>query len=233
MFRIKVIVLTALGVLVAMAVASASASAAACTSEETKDDVCLQIEGNEAGAEVVPFTSAKKAGTVSKLIVTNGPEIECAAATNEGEFDNTVDSKLHISDLKITFSTCTVTNATATCEVKEPIVADGGGDGIDSEEPMKSPKEVTFKPSEGITFATITVKSKPGKTCLFATVAKVTGEQTATLPGSETEAETHEVVAAASGSNLKYAEKPATFELAELVKLSGAFAGKKFSLHQS
>jgi hypothetical protein len=223
------------------------------THEGVKDteDINLCINNEEAGSPsehlAVSFTSSKKAATESKLEVTNGPTIKCKTATNTGQFDKengalTDNGKsVEISDLVITFKECKVTNSATTeanCVVTEPIEANGGPtkDGIDGI--LGSPTEVAFSPSEGTIFANIVIKNNGTKVCSVKTGAEgsnVTGKQKCTLPGSETEAVTHEVVCATSGSELKFGatENTAVFELTENVTLSGAELGKEFSLVKS
>jgi hypothetical protein len=103
-----------------------------------------------------------------------------------------------------------------------------GGDGIDGT--VTKTNEVTLKPSTGKVFTTIKTKSKSGHICFLPTETNVEGEQIVTLPGSTTEAATHEVVAAASGSKLTAFGLAATFVLTEEITLA---SGKVFSLHES
>ena len=137
--------------------------------------------------------------------------------------------QLEASDLSIEFSEkCEVTNAKEECEVKEPILANGGGDGIDGV--VTKTDEVTLKPSQGTSFATIELKSRPGHICFFPSTTNVEGEQVVRLPGSTTEATKHEIVAEPSGSKLKAFGFTATFELTEEMELTSK---KVFSLQES
>jgi hypothetical protein len=125
MSRLKVVLLAAFAALAIGAVASGSASAEECKAGEATGDVALCIEKEEVGSvsahAPVPFTSKKKAGSLSKLEVTNGPTIKCGTAANTGEFDmangnivETPGKSVEISDLSITFKECKVTNSKTT-----------------------------------------------------------------------------------------------------------------------
>jgi hypothetical protein len=231
MARIKLMLLGLLAVLAVSALGSASASAAECPDTTKNADVALCIEGKEAADGLYPFTSAKKAGTNSELKAAGGPEITCEKAKNAGEFEvkDGGNPQLEVSDLSIEFSEkCRVKNAEASCEVKEPIVANGGGDGIDGA--VTKTDEVTLRPSTGTSFATIELKSKVGHVCLFPATTNVEGEQVVKLPGSTTEATKHEIVAEPSGSKLKAFGFAATFELTEEMELTSK---KLFSLQES
>jgi hypothetical protein len=229
--RIRLMLLGLLAVVAVSAMASSSASAAECPDTVKGADVALCIEGKEAADGVYPFTSVKKAGTPSELNVKNGPRVVCEKAKNTGEFEvkDAGTPQLEVSDLVIEFSgTCEVTTNKAECEVAEPILANGGGDGIDGT--ITKTDETTLKPSTGKVFATIKTKSKPGKFCPLLPETNVEGEQIVKLPGSTTEAKKHEIVAEAAGSKLKAFGQEATFVLTEEMELA---SGKVFSLQES
>jgi carbon monoxide dehydrogenase subunit G len=231
MTRIRLVLFAGLALLAVSALASTSASAAECPDTVKGSDVALCIEGKEAADGTYPFTSVKKAGTGSELNVQGGPRIVCEKAKNTGEFEvkDGGNPQLEVSDVVIEFSgNCKVTTNEKQCEVIEPIIANGGGDGIDGT--ISKTNEVTLKPSQGASFATIKTKSKIGQFCPIFEETNVEGEQVAKLPGSTTEATKHEIVAEASGSKLTAFGLPATFVLTEEMELTSK---KLFSLQES
>lgn len=256
MRRVRLILLGLLALFALSAVGSASASAEECPPDVLKDgkDVALCIEKVEIGSpsehEQVTFTSSKKPETLSHLNVENGPKIACKKAENTGEFDTTngkvKDSTLEVSDLRITFSECKVTNTAATeadCAVTEPIVVEGGtGDNLDGFfTPVGNPGKLKFEPSEetevepGVfrkVFTRITIKTVAGKpACAFPfTAALVVGEQECKVLNPEVEAVTKELECTDAESKLTFAGKKAEFLLTENVALSGANLGKKWAL---
>jgi hypothetical protein len=239
------------------AAASASASAEVC--DHGGGEVVLCIGNEEIGSptEHVPvaFESKIKPETTSKLeVAEGGPSITCTSAKNEGQFDekngNIKDSgKLEVSDLKIVFGGCKVTNSKETeekCEIeKGEITVNGEGDSLDGK--FLSVGEVEFYPSfvskgnaetdEGEIFVEITIKNKkppPEVTCpVKFTAAHVTGKQKCTIVAPETEAVEKTLECKPTGSSLKFAGKAAKFELTELVFLAEPFKGKKWSIISS
>jgi hypothetical protein len=258
--RFRLILLGLLAALVVGAAASASASAARTETCEktTGSEIQLCIEGKEAGSpntEAIPFTSKKKPGPISRLTVTGGPIIECKKAENEGQFEAADSVSPEISDLIITFSECKIVNSKETeenCEVGHRteagvfvlgIIVDGGrgfgnADRLDGTLPNTG--EANFAPSEetevepGVhkaLFTKIALKNKGTKTCpLLLGNFNVTGSQKCSLPESEVEKETHQVTCLDTGSNLKFGENNATFELEEEVTLT---TKEKFSVIKS
>jgi hypothetical protein len=235
MSRIRLILLSLFAVFAVSAVASASASAEVCGAGEGGGDVALCIEKEEIASPghhaKIPVESKIVAGTVATLTVTGGPIIVCKKADDEGEFDRGKDNPSEsleledsfnpeISDLKITFTECEVSNAKTKCEVTEPIVAEGGGDNLDARFKEADNEHVLIKPSQGTVFTKITIKAKAGQECVLAiTEGEVTGEQECELPGAAVEKVEHEVKCNTTGSKLKFAGKVATFSVRENVKL--------------
>jgi hypothetical protein len=230
MTRIRLVLLGVLAVVAASALASTSASAAECPDTVKGADVALCIEGKEAADGVYPFTSVKKPNTVFELNVKNGPRMVCENAKNAGEFEvkDAGTPQLEVSDLVIEFSgNCKVTTNEPECEV-EPIVLNGGGDGIDGS--ITKTNEMAMKPSTGKVLGTLKIKSKPGHVCVLSKEATIEGGQIMKLPGSTTETTRHELVAEASGSSLTISGIEATFVLTEEMELT---SGKVFSLQES
>jgi hypothetical protein len=243
MSRIRMILLSLFAVFAVSAVASASSSAATecgvvgAPLEEGGDiALCIGNPLKEVGSPTEhieePFTSKIKPSTVATLTVTGGPVIVCKKANDTGQVDiangHIKDSiNPEVSDLTITFSECEVSNASTKCAVTEPIVANGGGDGLDgtfinATDPTKGMSLLPSQQTGGKNlFVTIVIKHKPEKECLFETAgAEVTGSQELELPEVESGKVEHEVVAKASGSHLAYAGATATFTIQELVRLS-------------
>jgi hypothetical protein len=245
MARFKIILL---GVLSACALSAASAAPALADPTEinathcstgTVTVLCLVLstepnvlwEQNQAGEwAFVDELKLTPAATVSVLSVEGGPVISCKLGESSFTLDTTVELtlSLNVLNVTITFDECEVTNSAETkanCLVKEPIVTSAEGS-IDLPE-----NDVLFKPIPPSTvFATITIKSVTGKTCIFAKEnQKVTGEQLCEFPlESETEltpeveldAVTHFLNCTAAGSKLLYAEKNATFTLEDEIKIA-------------
>jgi len=199
-----------------------------CPDVPTGGDVAL-CKGGVEQEGTFPFTSKKKAATASKLEVTGGPTIVCQKAANVGQF-NAADSNLTVSKLVIKFTECEITNTAETkanCEVEEPISTKeitGGFTGSDA-------TKINFSPAVGTEFATVTIKNKAGKACIFKnTGSKVTGKQTCNVLSPSTEAVTHELECLPAGSTLEFAGKEAKFTLTEEVTLN---AGGNWSLQES
>jgi hypothetical protein len=249
--RIRLGLLAAVAVFALGAFASASASAVECPDVPTGGDVALCIEGKEQATNAT-FSSEKKAATESELRVENGPDLRCAKAVNKGEFDTAETHNLEVSDLYISFTECKAVNNTTTeanCVVHEPIIASGGtkesetlDDGIDGTFAGEETGKITFAPSELTegkrSFTRVTIKNATGKVCpagVKVENANVIGEQECELPNSTTEAIEHEINCAFAGSKLKFGatENMAEFKLVETAKLTGANAGKKFSVQKS
>jgi hypothetical protein len=211
--------LSLLGVLAISAAASASASAA-CPGTGAGVALC---KGGVAQSGPLAFTSKKKAATVSKLVVTEGPVIECKSAANTGQFEGTT-SAIKVGKLVIKFTECKVTNNAASeekCKVKEPIEANGNtAEGIEGNFPGTNPSLITFKPVSGTIFTKITIS---GAGCLFnVTGANVVGSQECKNLNPETEKAVHELNCEFAGSALKFGatENKAEFELTEEVELN-------------
>jgi hypothetical protein len=228
MKRIRTICLALVAVFAMSAIVATASASAACSKEG--GDVSLCIEGREAKENsTFKFTSVKKPGTVSELkIPAIGLTITCKKAVNTGGFETFGDSvNPEVSDVKITFSECEVTDP-AQCEVPTIKVEGENKDGLDAV--FAGAGKLTFFSSEkrGGTFVLVTIKSKKGQKCPFESKgAAVTGEQECSLPGGEVEAVTHELECTAAGSKLAFAGLAATFSLQEEVKLT---TGKKWSI---
>jgi hypothetical protein len=173
------------------------------------------------------FQDQIEAGTVSTLVVEGGPNIQCKSAPSDFLLDTTVELtlSLNILALLIEFKECKVVNTAETeanCVVKEPILTNAEGT-IDLPE-----NDVVFKPIPPSTvFATITIKSVVGKTCIFAKEnQKVTGEQLCEFPlisekpEVEKDAIVHLLICSEAGSTLLYAEKSAKFALTDEIFLT-------------
>ncbi len=203
--------LVAASAIAMLALGGAVASASAAT-------VHLVVAGVTAkSGESFAVTGSKTPETNAELKVEGGPIVKCTIAAGTGEL--TQSTSLFGKAVVIKFTTCKVTNSKTTeenCEVKE-VVAKG------KSKELESTSEATLiqniEPAEP--FSKVTIKSVTGKTCsLAASEQEVVGQQVITLPKSTEEKTSHELVAAASGSALKYAGKVATFVLNETIKLS-------------
>jgi hypothetical protein len=211
--------------------AAAASAQAECPDAVNGGDVALCKGGIEQEG-LFPFLSVKTPNTSSKLEVHGGPTVVCQEALDKGEFHANNSSLLILLLLKF-HGGCLVTNTHETklnCEVQEPIETKeihGAFDG-------SSPLLVLFKPLTGTEFATVTIKNKAGKGCIFKNEgSKVTGEQDCHTVSPETLAVAHLLVCSPSGSNLLFAGKPALFELTEEVHLSGSFLGQTWGLYLS
>jgi hypothetical protein len=218
MSRIKILGLALAALFAFTAVATATASAAPVWKV---GGVALK-----AGEKV----NLKENVTVKKSFVlkkANGLTITCPTLKAKNAFIEGLNKNGAES---LTFSGCTVSSNETTCEVEKGEVKtvavksellEAGGN-----------IKIKFTPKEGTTFATITIKSKTGKTCLQAGSPKVTGSATGEA-NSKTEAE-EELVAhtvkftSTSGSELVFGEEAAeltgeaSLELASGAKYSAS-----------
>jgi hypothetical protein len=243
--KVKTVLVALLAVFALGAAASASASAEVCGVGESGGDVALCIAKEEIASPgkhgKMPFGSKIVAGTVVTLTMTGGPTIVCKTANDEGEFDRgTSGVELEDSfnpegsDVKLIFSQCEVANAKTKCEVVEPIVIDGGGDNLDATFKEADNEHVTFRPSTGTLWTRLTIRAKQQQECALAiTEAELTGEQECELPEAAVEKVEHEVKCNTTGSKLKFAGKTYSISFRQLMTLTGANLGKKWSVIKS
>lgn len=100
-------------------------------------------------------------------------EITCKTVSGSGSLENKESGKEHKITGSITaeFTSCTVNKpAGFGCKVKEPITVKSSVEGVEGLGAGKNEMGLEFKPSEGETFAEITLTS-----CIFAGTFKVTG----------------------------------------------------------
>jgi hypothetical protein len=206
MSRFKLMLLSMFAVLSVGAIASSSASAAC--SGGSKSVFCLSSNNTEVAA-------GENALGTSGLSVLEGHaggaalKIDCKDDTFSGEL-----KALGGSSGEIQFLGCTVVEPTG-CVVAEPIKA------VFTDQLSENimPASDLFKgsgPEEEFSTLKITV-------CSIAGSYPVTGLQTVELPGGETAAIEHPVVAKKAGSKLKIGVETASFSSTALVKLeSGA-----------
>lgn len=207
MTRLRLILLSMLAVFAVSAVASASASAASkCEAKEEGGDNTWCIEGKELAGEQALTTSQKTSFVLTAAAA--GITLTCTKETGSGTLVQVNSTEPAASDVELTFSGCTLTSL-PNCKVKEPIKVNGGGDLLDAV--TKGRSEVTFTPSEGETFAEITIENNGAKTCLQKGTFPVTGSQTCALPKGEEEITKHEVECKTTGSKLKLGKNEATF----------------------
>jgi hypothetical protein len=209
MSRVRVILLSLFAVFAVSAVASASASATPeCEPPEEGGDyaVCVQHEGVQKEYEGEITNDNHAVNSVLKGTVLGfATELTGTTAVAKLQAEDSGASKG-----EITFTNVTVVKP-AKCIVKEPIVAKF------TAQLATPPAAITdlFKGSGAEeTFAEIEFKDKGTEVCpLKNQTFKVKGTQKAEFDaGIETITENHEVIAKASGSNLKLGPNAATFE---------------------
>jgi hypothetical protein len=231
MSRIRLILLGLFAMFALSGVAAGSAQAVECPDAVNGGDVAL-CKGGVEQEGLFPFLSIKTPNTSSKLEVTGGPTVVCQEALDTGTFHASNSNLLILLLIKF-HGECLVTNTAETkanCEVVEPISTKEIHGTFDGDNPLL----VLFKPLTGTEFASITIKNKAGKACIFKIEnAKVTGEQDCHTVSPETEAVAHLLVCSTSGSNLLFAGKAAKFELTEEVHLGSPFLGQQWGLYLS
>jgi hypothetical protein len=245
MSHVKSIGLSLIAIFLFGAIASASASAEQCKFESGElFVVCIlnaaetelelqstntEFEGTQEKEE--PHTFTIKFTTPAVVSCSEGKTTATAEPISEG-------AKLLLMKAKITFTNCEVTSAAAECEVlstegkageitTEPL--DAVPSLAEEEEGTTKVKErldLTFSPESGTTFATFSLDSKEGKTCVDATSkGKVTGTQLCFFLGTgqsiEEDEEQHLLQCNGPGT-LKYAGTESQLVTEFALKLKGS-----------
>lgn len=201
MSRLRVLLVSMLGLVVLSAVASSAASAqptAKCepngNTTHTLSMACVQNTAGELlvlglpSLETILVLSKKEAGTVAVLKAASGLEITCTAATNEGLLDGSPTESASQIELIVTFTGCTpaapehcaLENGTIKTELLTAT----------SEIPNVTDGLLLFKPAVGTSFARFTIINSGG-TCGVAAELNVTGEVLGNLLKSEEDLEIH------------------------------------------
>jgi hypothetical protein len=233
--------LSLLSVLALLAAAASSAGSASalepCVKESTEHfALCIEEPGQSPPTLLlvttnVPFTTVKEAGTPSSLNDPDlGLDLVCETAKDEGTLEPSGASNgLKASKVKTTFEKCTDTDDPEECEVKEPITSRELTASLDLESSNTS--DVTFDPTSGSTFASVTIKSKPEETCGSAdSNARVTGHASC----DESESKNIEVpetreLSNCSGDELDLAGDPGDDELSEETVLGSPYKEFKWT----
>ena len=184
MTKVRLLLVAAFAVFALSAVASSSASAAACV-KEAGELFAACIEGELQTASVA-LTGTQEAGEphVFVILTTTPTTVNCAKATASSTAEPTGVTVL-VMKTKIEFSECKVSSDEADCEVAtEKINTESLEGTLSLAEETEGGKKVTrldvkFLPESPATvFATFTIKSKAGHTCLGAQAnGKVKGSE--------------------------------------------------------
>jgi hypothetical protein len=192
--------------------ASASASASECPSGVKDGDVALCSGGHEQSG-LFAFTATKKVATRQNFTVAKtGISFECTASADKGNFE-AGGSGLHVANLAIEYSACTIPNP------QHCAIAGGKITFEHLKATIETPSGLTLR-SEGTQWGTISIESSGG-TCLFANpAAKVKGAQKCDLPNSTLEAATHELRCEEAGSELTFGGNPMKQEVTQIMTLA-------------
>jgi hypothetical protein len=193
MSRVKLLIVTALGVLALSAIASSAAFAeptAKCEKLGTKPaltQICVQNKAGELlvlglpALETIEFLATQE-GLVHELTIKEGPTISCAKGSATGLVDGQPTESALLEKVKIVFTECIVKTNEAECEV----LSDGPGttgtpgviesEALDADFQNQSTEDgaIEFLPEAvGGAFANFSIDSKTGKTCPFTVLAVV------------------------------------------------------------
>jgi hypothetical protein len=176
MTKVRLLLAAAFAVFAVSAVASSSASAAACVKESGElFAACIE---NELQTGSVALTGTQEPGEnhVFVILTTTPTTVNCLAASAVATAEPTGVTVL-VMAAKIEFSECLVTSDEADCEVATGKISTEKLDGtlslaeeIENGVKVTGRLDVTFTPEAGEKepFATFTIKSKAGHTCLGA-----------------------------------------------------------------
>jgi len=246
MRKIRMLFLAMLAVLAVGAIASASASAAACSAAAgTLFALCIELAGVlELQTVAAEFTGEQEGSpTVHQLLIltTANVIVECSqgsvSATGEPILAGTGNETLLVMKAKIIFKNCT-TNVAA-CVVDPTITTENLDANLSLAEELEGGVAVTrldllFEPEPPATvFATFSIKSKEGETCLGAqSLGKVKGKVLCYfLEPIETDELEHLIQCDEFGSSeLTYAGNPVDLEAEFTLKLVGTNAGDPWSI---
>jgi hypothetical protein len=226
MSKIRLLMISVLGVLVLGAVASTVASAqptATCTPSGTKTLTMACIETLSAtllvlglpAAESIEVLSKKEAGTGSKLVTPSlsSTEITCTEAANTGTLDGNPTTSAELLKLVVVFTGCTVPSP-AGCSIMGGTITTKSLDAV----PSNEEGDLIFLPETAPVFAEFTVA---GESCAIALAgAKVEGTVLGLVLEPETDKEIHLIdFEASGGENLLFEKKASELTLTEEVFL--------------
>lgn len=178
MSRIRLLVVSMLGVVALTAISAATASAQPTIKCEpngttkTLSMVCVQNSAGELltlglpSLETIELLATKTAGTESELKSTAGLQILCSKATSTALADGTPAGSATLIEALVTFTGCTVDNAKCTLnkeEIKTELLIGT---------PLNVDGVIEFKPAVGELFAEFIVR---GEECAVAKTVQVKG----------------------------------------------------------
>jgi len=201
----KSVLVALVAVLALSAIAAASASAYE-----------FGVEGTPIGTGIsVPFTATGSPAVLNSA----GLKIECTSVTGSGDLQ--AEGK---STLAVELASCTVSKP-AYCQIAQPIKFNTKNELT----AFEGKSADAFDPETGALFAELELKNNGG-TCAFSTV-DVEGILQSFVENAATAATSHTLLFnKASGSYVEMAGKTSKFELTDAASLSGAYAGKKWSV---